>query len=78
MVALIGFFLAPCFPGAVVAMTKLLPKRLHVAGVGFAAATGAAGATILPFAVGAIAQGKGVVVLQPIILALFVVITFLW
>lgn len=45
-------------------MTKLLPKRLHVAAVGFAAAVGASGATILPFAVGAIAQRKGVTVSQ--------------
>lgn len=43
-------------------MTKLLPKRLHVAAVGFAAAVGASGATVLPFLVGAIAQSKGVAV----------------
>lgn len=43
-------------------MTKLLPKRLHVAAVGFAAAVGASGATVLPFLVGAVAQSKGVVV----------------
>lgn len=78
MVGLIGFFIAPMFPAAVVAMTKLLPKRLHVAGIGFAAATGATGATVLPFAVGAIASKKGVTVLQPIILALLVVIACIW
>lgn len=110
MVGLLGFFIAPFFPAAVVAMTKLLPKvstipphiiryekavlytlsihyldhlltfsqRLHVAAVGFAAAVGASGATVLPFAVGAIAQSKGVMVLQPIVLALLVVITFIW
>ena len=78
MVGLLGFFVAPFFPAAVVAMTKLLPKRLHVAAVGFAAAVGASGATVLPFAVGAIAQSQGVVVLQPIILALLVIITFIW
>ena len=87
-------FIAPLFPAAVVALTKLLPKRLHVAAVGFAAAVGASGATvcrpdnldqnllmtnqILPFAVGAIANSRGVQVLQPIILALLVVITLVW
>lgn len=78
MVGLLGFFIAPMFPAAVVAMTKLLPKRLHVAAVGFAAAVGASGATVLPFAVGAIANSKGVGVLQPVVLALLVVITIIW
>lgn len=75
-------------------MTKLLPKRLHVAAVGFAAAVGASGATvssyiafhlfkltfaqILPFAVGAIANSRGVQVLQPIVLVLIIAITVIW
>lgn len=67
MVALLGVTLGPLFPAAVVVMTKLLPKRLHVAGVGFAGALGASGACVLPFAVGAIAQARGVWVLQPIV-----------
>ena len=78
MVAFLGFFLAPLFPAAVVAATKLLPKHLHVAAVGFAAAFGASGACILPFAVGAIAQAKGVKVLQPIVLAMLVVCLGVW
>jgi len=78
MVAFLGFFLAPMFPAAIVAATKLLPKHLHVAAVGFAAAFGASGACVFPFAVGAIAQAKGVQVLQPIILALLVVLFGIW
>jgi len=66
------------FPAAVVAMTKLLPKRLHVAAVGFAAAVGASGATVLPFAVGAIANSRGVQVLQPVVLALLATILLVW
>jgi len=66
------------FPAAVVALTKLLPKRLHVAAVGFAAAVGASGATVLPFAVGAIANSRGVQVLQPVVLALLATILFVW
>ena len=77
-VSFIGFFLGPLFPAAVVAATKLLPKHLHVAGIGFAAAFGASGACIFPFAVGAIAQARGVQVLQPIILALLVMDLALW
>ena len=77
-IALQGFFLGPLFPAAVVATTKLLPKHLHVSGVGFAAAFGGSGGAIFPFAVGAIAQAKGVKVLQPIVLALLAVIWLLW
>ncbi|KAF2661369.1 MFS general substrate transporter [Lophiostoma macrostomum CBS 122681] len=73
-----GFFLGPMFPAAVVAATKLLPRHLHVSAIGFAAAFGSSGAAIFPFAVGAIAQAKGVQVLQPIILALLVVVMGLW
>lgn len=78
MVGFLGFFLAPLFPAAVVVLTKLLPKRLHVAAVGFAAAFGASGACVLPFAVGAIANAAGVKVLQPIILAALVLCLGVW
>ncbi len=74
----LGFFLGPLFPAAIVVATKLLPRRLHVSAIGFAAAFGGGGAAVLPFAVGAIAQAKGVQVLQPIVLALLAVILALW
>lgn len=77
-VALQGFFIGPLFPAAIVVATKLLPKHLHVSAIGFAAAFGGSGAAVLPFAIGAIAQAKGVWVLQPIILALFAVLLLLW
>lgn len=78
MVALMGFFLGPMFPSAIVALTKILPKRLHVGAVGFASAFGGGGAAVLPFVVGAIAQVKGVQVLQPFILALLAAQLILW
>jgi fucose permease len=77
-VAFQGFFMGPMFPAAVVAATRLLPRHLHVSSIGFAAAFGGGGAALFPFAVGAIAQAKGVRVLQPIALALLAVIFMLW
>lgn len=77
-VALVGFFLGPLFPAAIVITTKLLPKHLHVGAIGFAAAFGGSGAAIFPFAVGAIAQSRGVSVLQPIVLALLATCLVLW
>ncbi|KAI0152731.1 putative MFS transporter [Xylariaceae sp. FL1272] len=77
-IGLQGFFIGPLFPAAIVAMSKLLPRHLHVGAIGFAAAFGGSGAAVLPFAVGAIAQAKGVQVLQPIILALLAAIFLVW
>ncbi|KAF2745526.1 MFS general substrate transporter [Sporormia fimetaria CBS 119925] len=77
-VSLQGFFLGPLFPAAIVAATKLLPRHLHISAIGFAAAFGGSGGAIFPFVVGAIAQAKGVQVLQPIILAGLGAIFGLW
>lgn len=77
-VAFLGFFLGPLFPGAVMVTAKLLPKRIHVSAIGFAMAIGGTGGTVFPFAIGAIANHKGVGVLQPIILALIVVVAGVW
>ncbi len=77
-VAFLGFFLGPLFPAGIVVSTKLLPRHLHVSAIGFSTAIGGTGGAILPFAVGAIAQAKGVQVLQPIVLALLVALTLLW
>ena len=77
-VALLGFFIGPLFPSAVVVGTKILPERLHVVGIGFAAAVGGGGAAVLPFAVGAIAQARGVASLEPIVLAILVLLLGLW
>lgn len=77
-VSLQGFFLGPLFPGAVVMVTKLLPRHLHVTSIGFVAAFGGSGAAILPFAVGVLAQAKGVKVLQPFIIGLSGAILIAW
>ncbi|ROT42674.1 MFS general substrate transporter [Sodiomyces alkalinus F11] len=77
-VAFLGFFLGPMFPGAVMVTAKLLPKDVHVSAIGFAMAIGGTGGTVFPFIIGAIAAGRGVWVLQPIILALIGVVAVVW
>lgn len=77
-VAFLGMFLGPLFPTAIVVVTKLLPRHLHVGSIGFGTALGGSGGAIFPFLVGAIAQAKGVETLQPIILAILVAISGLW
>lgn len=66
------------YPAAVVLMTKLLPRSLHVGTIGFATAVGGSGSAVVPFAVGAIAQARGVQTLQPIILGICAALAALW
>ena len=78
-VAFVGFFMGPIFPGVVIVATRLLPKNLHVAAIGFAAAFSmGGGGAVFPFMIGAIAQAKGVTVLQPILLAMLAVSLGIW
>ncbi|KAL3482918.1 major facilitator superfamily domain-containing protein [Aspergillus germanicus] len=73
-----GFFLGPLSPVLIVLATKLIPQSLHVSAIGFASAIGGAVATLLPFAIGAMAQAKGVQIVQPFIIGLSVAMLTLW
>jgi len=77
-VSLEGFFLGPLFPAAVVVMSKLLPKHLHVSAIGFVVAFGGCGAAVFPFIVGAVAEATSVKSLQPLILGMLVLILASW
>ncbi|KAJ5630699.1 uncharacterized protein N7484_010799 [Penicillium longicatenatum] len=77
-VSLVGFFLGTIFPGVVVVATRLLPKDLHVAAIGFAAAFSMGGGAVFPFFIGAVAQAKGVGILQPVLLGMLVVALGIW
>jgi fucose permease len=77
-VALLGVFIGPLFPTAIIVVTKVLPRQLHVSSIGFGTALGGSGGAIIPFIVGAIAQAKGVRSLQPLIFAILATITGLW
>ncbi|QSZ30037.1 hypothetical protein DSL72_004555 [Monilinia vaccinii-corymbosi] len=77
-IASLGMFLGPLAPTAIVLVTKLMPKELHVSSIGFATAFGGSGGALFPFIVGALAQAKGVSSLQPVVLALLMAISGLW
>lgn len=77
-VSLQRFFIGSLFPAIIVAATKVLPAYLHVSATVFAAVFGGRGSAALPFAIGSLAQAKGVAALQPIILALLAGIFLLW
>jgi len=77
-VTLLGFFLGPLYPEAVIAQAKLLPRYLHVAAVGFACALGSAGGCVFPFITGATAEIYGIKVLQPAVLVMLFICLALW
>ena len=77
-VAFLGFFLGPLFPAGVVTIVKLLPRHLHVSSIGFATALGGTGGAVFPFAIGTVAQAKGIQSLQPITLALLSGVLVIW
>lgn len=77
-VSLLGFFLGPLYPEAVIAQAKILPKYLHLAAVGFACALGSAGGCVFPFITGFIARTYGIQVLQPAVLVMLVICLGLW
>lgn len=77
-VGLQGFFIGPMFPHAISAVTSLLPQHLHVVVIGFVAALGGCGASLLPFAVGMLAQRFSVTALQPFILACLGLSLVIW
>jgi fucose permease len=77
-VALLGFFLGPLFPEAVIAFADLLPKHLHIAGIGIAVALGSAGGCVFPFVTGALAKLFGLQILQPMVLLVLVLCLSSW
>jgi len=78
VVSLLGFFIAPFFPVGISVLTKLLPRELHVAAIGFTSTTGQAGSAAFPFLTGAVASKAGVKVLQPIMVGLLASMAIMW
>jgi fucose permease len=77
-VALLGFFLGPLFPEAVIAFADILPRHLHIAGIGIAVALGSAGGCVFPFITGALAKLFGIQILQPIVLIMLLLALLSW
>ncbi|KAK7414047.1 hypothetical protein QQX98_007079 [Neonectria punicea] len=65
MIALVGLSIGMIMPSGIHMMPKLLPPEKHIVSVGFGTAFAISGSAIFPFAVGALAQARGVQVLQP-------------
>ncbi|KAG6377549.1 major facilitator superfamily domain-containing protein [Boletus reticuloceps] len=76
--ACIGVLLGPMYPLAMNHARRILPQWLLTGAIGWITGFGQAGSALIPFVTGAIAQRAGVKVLQPVLVAVFVVMTILW
>lgn len=60
VVFLCGIFIGPLFPNASIVALQVLPKNLHVGGMGVAIALGGCGNAMLPYLVGVILHFTGI------------------
>ncbi|KAI3334300.1 MFS general substrate transporter [Ustulina deusta] len=74
----IGFFSGPFFATGMSVASKLFPRESQPAALGFIFVLAQAGGAIFPSITGLIATRASVAVLQPIVLALFVVGAIIW
>lgn len=77
-VALIGFLLGPIYPCATGVFSRLLPSQLQITSLGFISSMGSSGGAIAPFFTGILAQKLGTVVLNPICIALCIMMEVAW
>ena len=78
IIFLSGFFIGPLFPiGSVVAL-QLLPKSMHVSGIGVATSLGSCGTALLPYMAGVIIQVVGMWSMPLISCLLVASFTLVW
>ena len=65
-VALVGMILGPVYPILMNHTTKILPRWLLTASIGYIAGMGQAGSAVLPFLTGVLASRFGIASLQPL------------
>ncbi|KAF8610804.1 MFS general substrate transporter [Ceratobasidium sp. AG-I] len=76
--AVIGFVLGPIFPTSLSLATKLLPTEIHMTAFATMSSFASIGSALYPFITGALANAKGVAVLQPMMLGILSIMAGLW
>ncbi|KAI0052804.1 MFS general substrate transporter [Auriscalpium vulgare] len=77
-IALIGLILGPIFPIVMSETSKVVPRSILTATIGWIAAFGNTGSAALPLATGVLAQAKGIWTLQPLMISILVFMVILW
>ncbi|KAI1611717.1 major facilitator superfamily domain-containing protein [Exophiala viscosa] len=76
--AIVGVFLGPVYPCAMAIFSKLLPRSIQIVSLSFAASMGSSGGAIVPLITGLMSQSLSTVVLHPIVLISFALMTVGW
>ncbi|KAF9889813.1 hypothetical protein FE257_006903 [Aspergillus nanangensis] len=77
-VAVLGVLLGAVFPCATAVFTRLLPRNIQISSLSFVTALGSSGGAVFPFLTGLVAQDVGTMVLHPVCLGLYAVMTASW
>ena len=77
-VAMVGVLLGPIYPCGTGVFSRLLPGHLQITSLGLIGSVGSSGGACGPLIVGAMAQKLGTVVLNPVCIALCVVMEAAW
>ncbi|KAI0071065.1 MFS general substrate transporter [Panus rudis PR-1116 ss-1] len=77
-VSIVGMLLGPMYPIIMNHAGRVLSPWLLAGSIGWIAGFGQAGSAFLPFLTGAIAQSKGIVSLQPLLISMMALLLVLW
>ncbi|KAJ6631294.1 MFS general substrate transporter [Mycena sp. CBHHK59/15] len=77
-VAFVGVLLGPIYPIAMNHAGRIFPRWLLTGSIGWIAGIATAGAAVVPFITGAIASKAGIKSLEPVVVAMLVVMLCLW
>ncbi|KAF8161508.1 MFS general substrate transporter [Crassisporium funariophilum] len=77
-VCMIGILLGPMYPIAMNHTSRVLPRSLVTASIGWVSACGAAGSALLPLLTGRLATKYGIASLQPFLVGMMMLMAVLW
>jgi fucose permease len=78
IIGILGFFIGPGYPSAMIALTIVLPANERVGTTSIVNSAGQAGAAILPFALGALSGRFGIEVFNYIVSGEILALLVLW
>ncbi|PVF93674.1 MFS general substrate transporter [Serendipita vermifera] len=77
-VSFVGLLLGPMYPLGMALAGRVLPRKILTGSIGWIAAFGQAGSAVLPLMTGALASRYGLKALQPLLVAMMVLLAVLW
>ena len=77
-IAATGFVMGPIYPITVSLVTKATPHAYHPGALSLMACVSQSGSALFPFVVGALADGYGIGVLQPVMVVIFGSMLLIW